>query len=146
MNWGGRLNRHKYLQAIKQPATPHIFRFGWCADYPDAYSWLSAVVEPVTARERLGWVDTGFNRQLEQAMGILDASARRYAYAQLERQLLNEQALLLPLYVQTAQYLVKPWVKNWSAMPFGSQSIKDWRLGDVNNSTGRSGELLMPPE
>ena len=127
------LSWQDYLQAIEQPATPHLFRFGWCADYPDPYSWLSAVVEPSMAEKRLGWTDRGFNEQLKHIVPILDPLSRQQAYAQLERKLVNEETLLLPLYIQTAQYLVKPWVGNWSAVPFGGQSIKDWHLSNTLN-------------
>ncbi|MEE8058287.1 MAG: hypothetical protein V3T17_10690 [Pseudomonadales bacterium] len=89
------------------------------------------MAQPATAVQRLGWSDTRFAQQLEQTRRKADPVERRQAYYQLEQQLLTEQVLIVPLYSQTAQYLVKPWIKNWSAMPFGGQPIKNWKL-DIN--------------
>ncbi|ODS24427.1 hypothetical protein AB835_03775 [Candidatus Endobugula sertula] len=118
----------QYIQAIEQPQTPHLFRFGWCADYPDPYSWLSAVAEPATAVQRLGWTALDFAQQLERTLRQTNPVARQQGYRQLEYQLLTEQAVIVPLYFQTHQYLVKPWLKNWSAMPFGGQPVRNWGL------------------
>ena len=49
-------------------------------------------------------------------------------YEQAEKILNEEQTVLLPVYFASADYLVKPWVKDWYSMAFGGQQIRHWSL------------------
>ena len=122
-----------YLDVITPPTTPHLYRFGWCADYPDANNWLYDVFHPTHSPNRIGWNNKGFMERVERAQLSSDPQERKYLYREAEKILTEEAAAILPLYFYTAQYLVKPRVKGWYSMELGGQHIRNWSLKAVKS-------------
>jgi oligopeptide transport system substrate-binding protein len=117
-----------YLKSTAQPDAPHLFRFGWCADYPDANNWLLEVFHPTKSLNRIRWQNAEYAELTEKAMGSTNPSERLKLYRRAEQILNEEQAAIIPLYFYTANYLVHPRVKNWFHMALGGQQIRNWRL------------------
>ncbi len=118
------------MKAIEQPKTPHMFRYAWCADYPDANNWLNEVFHPFKSRNRIGWKNKEFAELMDKARRITDQEERKRLYKRAEEILTEEEAAIIPLFFHTAQYLVKPWVKGWYHMALGGQQIRNWRFED----------------
>ncbi len=117
-----------YMASITQPNTPHMYRFGWCADYPDANNFLHDVFHPEKSANRIGWQNAAFTTAVEDAIRTNDVSARKALYRQAETILTEDEAAIIPLYFYTAQYLVKPRVGNWQPLALGGQHIRNWTL------------------
>ncbi len=117
-----------YLKSTTEPSAPHLFRFGWCADYPDANNWLLEVFHPTKSTNRLRWHNQEFADLTEKAMASTNPEERKRLYYRAEQILTEEEAAMIPLYFYTASYLVKPWVKGWYHMALGGQQIRNWRL------------------
>ena len=117
-----------YMDQIEQPSTPHIFRMGWCADYPDANNWLYEVFHPKKGINWIGWNNREFAKVVEEAQRSSNPAVRQQLYHRAEQILTEETAAIIPIYFSTAQFLVKPWVKNWFHMAFGGQHLRDWSL------------------
>jgi oligopeptide transport system substrate-binding protein len=105
-------------EEMLDPAVYPIFINGWLADYPDPDNFLRNS-EAVFKLRRLGWHDPAYDRLVEQAARTPDRARRMAMYRQADRLLVEEQALVLPLYYNTSNLLVKPWVKNFRTNALG---------------------------
>ncbi|MCV6639506.1 peptide ABC transporter substrate-binding protein [Candidatus Albibeggiatoa sp. nov. NOAA] len=123
-------NFDDYLDTLDQPTTPNMFRFGWCADYPDANNWLYEVFHPTVSPNWIGWNNQEFAKVVEAAQSESDPKARLQLYRRAEEILNTEETAIVPLYFATALYLVKPWVNDWYIMAFGGQQIRNWSLAE----------------
>lgn len=119
-----------YWEGIAQPGTPHLYKFGWCTDYPDANNWLYDVFHPTDSPNRIGWDNREFASQVEKAQETTDPQERKRRYRRAEEILVEDEAAILPLYFYTTGYLVKPRVGNWYYTPIGGQHVQDWYLDD----------------
>ena len=117
-----------YLKSTTQPDAPHLFRFGWCADYPDANNWLMEVFHPTKSTNRIRWQNSEYAQLTEKAMGSTDSDERIQLYRRAEQILNEEEAAIIPLYFYTSKYLVNPRLKDWYHMALGGQQIRYWRL------------------
>lgn len=123
----------EFIASLDQPNTPHLFRSGWCADYPDANNWLAEVFHPTESANYIGWSNEDFAQRVEQARGSTDPALRLRLYREAERILCEEQAAIMPLFFHTAGYLVKPRVKGWYHNPMGGQHLRNWRLATAGS-------------
>ncbi len=118
----------EYAEAIEQPDTPHMFRLGWSADYPDANNWLHEVFHPEISMNFIGWDNQEFADYVDGAQKTTDSNTRKAFYEEAEKILCVKEAAIMPLFFYTAQYLVKPRVKDWYPMALGGQHIRNWSL------------------
>jgi ABC-type oligopeptide transport system substrate-binding subunit len=119
-----------YVDEIEQPRTPHIFRLGWCADYPDANNWLNDVFHPFNSSNYIGWANKEYAELMDRAQRINDQDERQQLYKRAEEILCQEETAIIPLYFYTAPYLVKKWVKGWYHMAMGGQHIRNWSIAE----------------
>jgi oligopeptide transport system substrate-binding protein len=116
-----------YLTTLK-PDTPienqpHIYRLGWCMDYPDQNNWVHEVFNP---EEGSNWVRMSFDdpyvgeaiRRFSeltiQAQMTRDPAERQALYREAERLLVDEIAAIAPIYYYTEVVLTKPWLsRRW---------------------------------
>jgi ABC-type oligopeptide transport system substrate-binding subunit/ABC-type branched-subunit amino acid transport system substrate-binding protein len=117
-----------FLETQKQPNTPHIFRDGWCGDYPDAHNFLNDTFHPVNSANTIGWNNTEFATLIEDAMRTPDPETRKALYKRAERILCEEEAAIIPLYFHTAPTLHKSRIKGWYHTVVGGQHVQDWAL------------------
>jgi oligopeptide transport system substrate-binding protein len=117
-----------YISLLNQENKPHLFRMSWCPDYPDAHVGLYEVFHPTEGINWIGWNNLEFVQEVERAMKISNPKKRKKHYFRAEQILTEEEAVIIPLYFSMTQYLVKPWVKEWSPIGFGGQQILFWRL------------------
>ncbi len=97
---------------------PHIFRLGWCADYPDENNWVYEVFNADAGANRLrrGCVDDTctevvlqeFDILTEQAKGEQDPAVRKELYTEAERLLSEVEAAYIPIYFYTTVNVTKP--------------------------------------
>ena len=119
----------RFLKTLEGDKAPHVFRFGWRADYPDPNNWLLEGFHPTRSQNLVRWENAEFARLTEQALSAQSAEERRGLYHQAERILLQDAAVIAPLYFQTRPMLVKPYL-NPSVSAWGGHSLKDWRFKD----------------
>ncbi|MDM8559782.1 peptide ABC transporter substrate-binding protein [Candidatus Parabeggiatoa sp. HSG14] len=117
-----------YINMLNQSIKPHIFRMGWCADYPDAHNWLYDVFHPKNGINWINWNHREFTNVVNKAQQISNPAERKKLYYRAEQILTEEEVAIIPLYFSNIQFLVKPWVKNWYPMAFGGQHIRYWAL------------------
>ena len=115
-----------YIETITGSNPYHLFKFTWCADYPDANNWLNELLNPSNAVNYLGWDNSEFIELMEQVQLTQSAEQRHQLFKRAEVILCEEECALMPVYFESAHYLVKPRIKDWQAMSMGGQHIRDW--------------------
>jgi ABC-type oligopeptide transport system substrate-binding subunit len=99
----------------------HILQTVWIPDYPDPDSVLRA--SPV--RRRACWQNPAYEKLVENARRVLDQEKRMDLYAQADRLLVENQAIVIPLTYMSSHMLVKPWVRK-----FPRSAINEWLWKD----------------
>jgi oligopeptide transport system substrate-binding protein len=97
-----------YLKRL-QTNTPPLYRLGWGADYPDPDDFM-ALFTSHSGNNYTHWADPRYDELIARAASIQDPVRRLQLYDDAQR-ILTEQAVpIIPLFVATQNYLVKPYV------------------------------------
>jgi oligopeptide transport system substrate-binding protein len=109
-----------YLETLRSTASPQIFRYGWCVDYPDANNFIREVfiyggAQNPTGGGGIQWGpgDPGYDdweALLLDAVKERDPQARTDMYAQAEETLNDTVAAVIPIYWYTSSSVTKPYV------------------------------------
>lgn len=125
---------------------PHVWLLGWCGEYPDEQSWIYEVfaLESGSASGLASSLAEGtmtvqpFGNPVRRAPGLLDElladaarepdpTVRQTLYAEAEQLLVEEEALIAPLYHPAINLLRQPWLTHAPYHILGP-SIKAWTL------------------
>jgi len=106
---------------------PHIFRFGWCADYADANNWLLEVFHSTISPNRPKWHNEEYDKACEDAAKASDPAERLALYRRAEEILCEEEAAIAPIYFYTFVRMTKPYLTRTYA-PLGGEHFRDWRI------------------
>jgi oligopeptide transport system substrate-binding protein len=112
---------------------PHVWRLGWCADYPDNNNWVKEVFAP-SARNDVRWyaetseVAARFQEVVDAAEVSPDPEERKALYFEAEKILSEEGAAMAPIYYYTTVRLFKPWVTNFTYGEMGGTSFFQWEI------------------
>jgi len=130
-----------YLKTIKKDTPledmPHIWRLGWCADYPDQNNWVHEVFNATAGANRLRRNcadptcteigETEFDK-LTRAAGIeQDPAKRAEMYKRAEKILVEEEAAMAPIYYYTRVVCTKPWLHR-TYSPLGLGHVHLWTI------------------
>jgi oligopeptide transport system substrate-binding protein len=107
-----------YLRKISEE-TQNLFLEAWSADYPDPDNFLRVGFVSFPTN----WRNDIFNSFVEKARRITDQEERMKLY-RLADKILVEDAVIMPLYYERFQRLVKPWV---SKCPFSAIRLLHWK-------------------
>ncbi|HUJ80077.1 MAG TPA: peptide ABC transporter substrate-binding protein [Nitrospiria bacterium] len=98
-----------YLKRL-QTKTPPLYRLGWGADYPDPDNFM-ALFTSHSGNNYTHWADARYDELIGQAASMPDPVRRRQLYDEAQRILTEEAVPIIPLFVATQNYLVKPYVR-----------------------------------
>jgi oligopeptide transport system substrate-binding protein len=123
---------------------PHVWRLGWCADYPDENNWVHEVFNAEAGANRLrrGCEDptctevtlSEFDELTAQAGQETDPGTRAELYYDAERILAEEEVAYAPIYHYTIVNCVKPWLtRNFPLL--GGADFFNWTI-DVEARQG----------
>jgi len=130
-----------YLDTVQKTTpvedAPHIFRMGWCADYPDENNWVHEVFNSDAGANRLrrncldpncGETTTStFDELTVQAQTETDPEKRAEIYREAEKILAEDEAAYAPIYVYTTVQVTKPWLtRNYPLM--GGNDFFNWTI------------------
>ena len=141
-----------YLDTIKKTTPledmPHIWRLGWCADYPDENNWVYEVFNNQAGANRLrrGCLDETctevkplrFDELTEQAKVEQDPEKRKELYYEAEHELAVVEAAYLPLYFYVRNTVTKPWLQR-DYPPLGAPNYWDWVIDWEAKKAARGG-------
>ncbi len=130
-----------YLKTIKKDTPladmPHIWRLGWCADYPDENNWVYEVFNNQAGANRLrrGCVDATctkvnpleFDKITEQAGQAQDPAERKKLYYKAEKLLAEDEVAYAPIYFYVRNTITKPWLtRDYPAL--GGNNFYEWKI------------------
>ena len=115
-----------YLQSTLEDP-PHIFRFGWCADYADANNWLLEVFHSTISPNRPKWHNEEYDKACEDAAKLSDPAERLALYKRAEEIMCEEEAAIAPIYFYTFVRMTKPYLTRTYA-PLGGEHFRDWKI------------------
>ena len=121
-----------YLDSLQNTSPledmPHIWRLGWCADYPDENNWVHEVFNADAGANRLRRTSGDFDA-LTAAAGVeLDPAKRIEMYLEAEVMLAEELAAYAPIYHYTSVAVVKPWLTR----NFPTVGGNDWFAWEID--------------
>jgi len=99
-----------YLQTLEEDP-PQIWRLGWCDDYPDASNFVKDVFRSDSGNNQTGWVNDRFDQLADQAARETDPEVRRALYVEAEKILVEQDAVIIPIYWYAGVEVTKPYVK-----------------------------------
>jgi len=118
-----------YLDTIQKDTPlddmPHIWRLGWCADYPDENNWVHEVFNADAGANRLRRESGDFDA-LTAAAGVESDPAKRLAmYLEAEQILTEVETAYAPIYHYTSVAVTKPWLtRNYPVI--GGNDFFNW--------------------
>jgi len=99
---------------------PHIWRLGWCADYPDENNWVHEVFNATAGDNNLRrncsdavcteTTNSEFDELTYAAQAESDPAKRAELYREAERILAEEETAYAPIYHYTFVGVAKPWL------------------------------------
>jgi oligopeptide transport system substrate-binding protein len=106
---------------------PHIWRLGWCADYPDENNWVHEVFNAEAGANRLRRTAGEFDELTAAAAIEQDPDVRVELYREAETILTEVETAFAPIYHYTTVAVTKPWLtRNYPAI--GGIDIFTWKL------------------
>ncbi len=116
----------------------HIFRMGWCADYPDENNWLRQVFhyQDGSNRVRRRCADPNcatlsgpalFDRVVMEAARETDPAIRAELYARAEDLLARQEVAAAFIYHHAANMVAKPWLHR-DYILMGGANWYDWTI------------------
>nr|HID14934.1 peptide ABC transporter substrate-binding protein [Anaerolineae bacterium] len=104
---------------------PHIWRMGWCADYPDQNNWVYEVFHSEYGANRICWHNEEFDTITSEAGAEADPERRKTLYKRAEEILCEEEAGIAPIYYYTSVLMVKPYLERYYS---GLGHVYKWRI------------------
>ncbi len=116
---------------------PHIYRLGWCADYPDANNWLNEVFNSKSGQNYANFNNAEFDALVEQAAGESDPDVRKELYKQAEMILVDQESAIAPIYYYTYVRLYKPWMEEVVISPVTGDPVYLWKMDVAAKNAAR---------
>jgi oligopeptide transport system substrate-binding protein len=93
-------------QPLRAETFPHVLHLGWVADYPDSHSFMNVFTS--TSESNYGrWSNRSYDRLVESAVSTADEAVRASLYLQAQRVLLEDEAVLMPLFLTSHRAMVR---------------------------------------
>jgi oligopeptide transport system substrate-binding protein len=103
----------KVYYAQRKQGKENIYRSSWVQDYPDANNFDKEVFGQGGAySEVVKWQSDQYDALMAQASNETDSAKRMDLYAQAEKILINDDAVIAPLYYYSTPYLFQPNIKH----------------------------------
>jgi oligopeptide transport system substrate-binding protein len=119
---------HKTFRSqVDMKAFP-LFILSWSADFPDPDNFMSVFLSD-SGNNRSGWKNSAYDDLVLKARGISDDKVREKVYFEAQRLLLEEDAVVLPLFYEPNMALVRPRVQNLELNPLNYLLLRTVNLG-----------------
>jgi oligopeptide transport system substrate-binding protein len=113
-----------YLQTLRDDP-PQIFRLGYCAYYPDAANF-AAVFRSRSPDNYTRWLSPAFDQAVDAAAREIDAAKRRALYRSADKLLVEDHAVIAPLWWSLRATLTRPNVQRTYAITDGFERFDTW--------------------
>ncbi len=118
LDWKG------YLQQLRDDP-PQIFRLGYCAYYPDAANFGN-VFKSKAPDNLTRWGSPAFDQNIDNAAREVDIGKRRALYRAAEKILVEDNAVIAPLWWSTRASLTRPSIDRTYSLVEGYERFETW--------------------
>jgi oligopeptide transport system substrate-binding protein len=124
-----KLSSQEWKVYLKQVSTkaPAVFRMGWGADYPDPDTFMG-LFKCNSGNNNTGFCNAIFDKNVIQASQINESPERTQLYTEAQRQLLEEDVAIIPLFQEQSLHLVSQRVKGFRVNLIGDFFLGRLRL------------------
>lgn len=119
-----KLDWKNYLLQLRDDP-PHIFRLGYCAYYPDTANF-GAVFKSKSPDNFTRWSAPAFDQAIDAAAREVDITKRRALYRAAEKILVEDNAVIIPLWWSTRASLTRPNIERTYAIVDGYERLETW--------------------
>ena len=120
LDWKG------YLQQLRTDP-PQIFRLGYCAYYPDAANF-GDVFRSKSPDNFTHWASPAYDQNVDTAAREVDIGKRRAAYRAADKLLVEDNAIIAPLWWNTRLSLTRPNIVRTYAITDGYERLETWSI------------------
>jgi oligopeptide transport system substrate-binding protein len=106
---------------------PQIARNAWCQDYPDADNFLRGVFRSDSSQNDTRWGSPEFDKLVDEAARETDPAKRKELYTQAEKILVEDEAVMIPLYWYTRVEVTKPYINRTRGVG-GQEAFEKWTM------------------
>jgi oligopeptide transport system substrate-binding protein len=103
-----------------------FFFYPWIGDYPDALTFLALPLAS-SGQNYMGYNNPAYAAAVDAAAVIVDTAQRNAAYRRAEA-LLNDDAVIVPLYFYRSRHLLRNVVQGWQSNPMDRHPSRDLYL------------------
>lgn len=104
-----------YLSLLKEDP-PALFRMGWGADYPDPDNFMNLFTS-YSGNNHTRWKNLNYDRLISDGASNSDSKKRQGIYDQTQKIILEDEAILIPLFSPTQNVLVREKLKPFPLLP-----------------------------
>jgi len=115
-----------YLQTLRDDP-PNIFRLGYCAYFPEQASFAQVFTSKSPANFTR-WANATYDQLVDAAARQVDVTQRRALYRSAEKILIEENAVIVPLWWSERATLTQPNVRRSYAITDGYERLETWEL------------------
>jgi oligopeptide transport system substrate-binding protein len=118
----------KTFQQTLRDDPPQIFRLGWCGYYPDASNYAGSVFVAGSPDNHTRWTSPAFDQNIAAAARENDIAKRRAFYRAAEKMLVEDNAVVIPLWWSTRATLTRPNIQRTYAITDGYDRLELWSI------------------
>ena len=109
-----------------------LFFYPWVGDYPDPSTFLNLPMQD-SEQNLMQYASADYDRAVLEGKNAADAGTRQAAYQRAER-ILNEDAVVIPIYYYRSKHLIRSYVQGWRESPMDRHASRELFLarGSVN--------------
>ncbi len=104
-----------YLHEVKASPT-EIFRMGWGADYPDPDNFMNLFTS-WSGNNHTRWKNAEYDSLIARAASEQDTDIRMKLYDEAQKMILEDETILIPLFVSVQNLLVKKEFRPYPVIP-----------------------------
>ncbi|PIT99814.1 MAG: oligopeptide-binding protein oppA [Bdellovibrionales bacterium CG10_big_fil_rev_8_21_14_0_10_45_34] len=115
-----------YLDKTRTDPYP-IYRMGWGADFPDPNNFMDLFLSNSGTNDT-NWSNPNYDKIVREAAGETIYVRRKNLYDQAQRMLLEQDAVIIPLFTESNDYLADPRVRNFYLDKMNNMFIKRFEI------------------
>lgn len=104
-----------------------LFEASWGADFPDPDNFMSIFLSK-GGNNRTLWKNERYDHLVLEARGLADSKERERRYLEAQKILIEDEAVIIPLYYEPNLALIKPRVKGARLNPLNYLLLRDVRV------------------
>jgi oligopeptide transport system substrate-binding protein len=116
-----------FLQTLRDDP-PQMFRMAWCGFVPDAGDFLGSVFRSGSGYNFTRWNNPAFDQNVETAERESDAAKRRTLYRAADKILVEDNAVIVPLFWSVRATMTHANVQRSYAITDGYERLETWAI------------------